>query len=66
VALASGNRVMGFLFEAMSQPLREGFFISQAGNGRAAGEAMRIHLKDTERDIRVALSQLARRPGSLA
>lgn len=87
VALASGNRIMGFLFEAMAQPLREGFFISRrgheqrghtlqdtiaahqrvldcikAGNGRAAGEAMRLHLKDTERDIRVALSQLARRP----
>ena len=87
VALASGNRVMGFLFEAMAQPLREGFFISRrgheqrghtlhdtieahqrvldcikAGNGRAAGEAMRLHLKDTERDIRVALSQLAGRP----
>lgn len=86
VALASGNRVMGFLFEAMAQPLREGFFISRrgheqrghtlhdtveahqrivdcikAGNGRAAGEAMRLHLKDTERDIRVALAQLATR-----
>lgn len=84
VALASGNRVLGFLFEAMAQPLREGFFISRrgheqrghtmhdtvaahqrildcirAGNGRAAGEAMRLHLKDTERDIRVALTQLA-------
>jgi GntR family transcriptional repressor for pyruvate dehydrogenase complex len=87
VALASGNRVLGFLFEAMAQPLREGFFISRRGhekrghtifdtieahqrvldcikdgNGRAAGEAMRIHLKDTERDIRAALSQLAGRP----
>lgn len=87
VALASGNRVLGFLFEAMAQPLREGVFISRRGhekrghtpadtiaahqrildcikegNGRAAGEAMRVHLKDTERDIRVALSQLALRP----
>jgi len=87
VALASGNRVLGFLFEAMAQPLREGFFISRRGhehrghtladtviahqrildcirdgNGRAAGEAMRVHLKDTERDIRAALSQLALRP----
>ncbi|ODT82938.1 MAG: hypothetical protein ABS76_05275 [Pelagibacterium sp. SCN 64-44] len=87
VALASSNRVLGFLFEAMGQPLREGFFISRRGhehrghtladtviahqrildcikdgNGRAAGEAMRMHLKDTERDIRVALSQLALRP----
>lgn len=87
VALASGNRVLGFLFEAMAQPLREGFFISRrghekrghtlhdtieahqrildcikAGNGRAAAEAMRFHLKDTERDIRVAFSQLALQP----
>lgn len=84
VALASGNRVLGFLFEAMAQPLREGFFISRrgheqrghtlhdtiiahqrildcikAGNSRTAAEAMRSHLKDTERDIRTALSQLA-------
>jgi|SRR5690554_1892475 len=87
VALASGNRILGFLFEAMAQPLREGFFISRrghekrghtrhdtieahqrildcikAGNGRAAAEAMRLHIKDTERDIRVALSQLAHQP----
>ncbi|MCS6760306.1 MAG: FCD domain-containing protein [Candidatus Devosia euplotis] len=87
VALAGGNRILGFLFEAMTQPLREGFFISRrghekrghtlhsaieahqrildcikAGNGRAAAEAMRLHIKDTERDIRVALSQLALRP----
>jgi GntR family transcriptional repressor for pyruvate dehydrogenase complex len=88
VALASGNRVLGFLFEALARPLREAFFISRrghqqrghtmhdtiaahqrildcikAGNGRTAGEAMRIHLKDTERDIRAALSQLASRQG---
>lgn len=81
IALASGNRVLGYLFEAMSQPLREGFYISrrgheqrghtvqdtieahqrildciQQGNGRAAADAMRFHLKDTERDIRTALS----------
>ncbi len=87
VALASGNRVLGYLFEAMSEPLREAFSISRrgheqrghtpddtiaahqrildsirAGNGRAAGEAMRLHLKDTERDIRSAMSQLALRP----
>jgi GntR family transcriptional repressor for pyruvate dehydrogenase complex len=87
IALASGNRVLGYLFEAMALPLQEAFFISRsghqqrghtpadtieahqrildcigAGNGRAAGEAMRLHLKDTERDIRAALSQLALRP----
>ena len=87
VALASGNRVLGFLFEAMANPLREGFFISRqgheqrghslhdtiaahqrildcikSGNGRAAADAMRLHLKDTERDIRMAVSQLSRRP----
>ncbi|WP_375452512.1 FadR/GntR family transcriptional regulator [uncultured Devosia sp.] len=81
IALASGNRVLGYLFEAMSLPLREGFYISRrgheqrghtvqdtlqahqrildcikAGNGRAAAEAMRLHLKDTERDIRAALT----------
>lgn len=91
VALASGNRILGFLFEAMAQPLREGFFISRrgheqrghtlhdtveahqrildcikAGNSRTAAEAMRVHLKDTERDIRVALSQLSMRPDSPA
>jgi GntR family transcriptional repressor for pyruvate dehydrogenase complex len=81
IALASGNRVLGYLFEAMAQPLREGFYISRrgheqrghsiqdtidahqkildcikAGNGRAAADAMRLHLKDTERDIRAALT----------
>lgn len=82
IALASGNRVLGYLFEAMAQPLREGFYISRQGheqrghtvqntieahqrildcikegNGRAAAEAMRFHLKDTERDIRAALTR---------
>ena len=80
VALASGNRLLGFMFEAMAGPLREALFISRrghqsrghtlsctidahqrildcirSGNGRAAGEAMRLHLKDTERDIQMAL-----------
>lgn len=88
IALASGNRILGYLFEAMSQPLRDGFFISRrgheqrghtladtiiahqrildcikAGNGRAAADAMRFHLKDTERDIRAALAQMSPRPG---
>lgn len=83
VALASGNRVLGYLFEAMATPLREGFFISQRGhafrghtphdtiaahqrildcikegNGRAAAEAMRMHLRDTERDIRMAVTKM--------
>lgn len=87
IALASGNRVLGYLFDAMAVPLKEGFFISRrgheqrghtlhdtleahqrildcikAGNGRAAADAMRHHLKDTESDIRAALSQLALRP----
>jgi len=87
VALASGNRVLSYLFEAMAAPLREGFLISQrghlyrghtphdtiaahqrildcvrAGNGRAAAEAMRIHLRDTERDIRMALTKMAQAP----
>jgi GntR family transcriptional regulator, transcriptional repressor for pyruvate dehydrogenase complex len=86
VALASGNRVLGALYEAMAGPLREGFYISRRGheqrghtvfdtiaahqrildciregNGRAAADAMRFHLKDTERDIRMALSRLGRK-----
>ena len=85
VALASGNRVFGYLFEAMAAPLREGFRISRQGharrghslqdtvdaharildciregNSRAAGEAMRLHLKDTERDMRAALNRMVR------
>ena len=84
VALASGNRVLGYLFEAMSGPLREGIAISRhghagrghtlqdtieahqrvldaikAGNARGAADAMRLHLKDTERDIRKALASIA-------
>ena len=89
VALASGNRVLGYLFEAMATPLREGLFISRRGhasrghtlqdtidahqrildciregNGRAAAEAMRVHLKDTQRDIRIAVTKLAILPTS--
>lgn len=87
VALASGNRVLGYLFEAMAGPLREGFFISQRGhadrghtpndtidahqrildciregNGKGAAEAMRLHLRDTERDIRAAVTKMAQSP----
>lgn len=83
VALASGNRILGYLFEAMSGPLRNGIQISRQGhanrghtltdtithhqrildairdgNARAAAEAMRLHLKDTERDINKALSNM--------
>lgn len=88
IALASGNRVLGYLFEAMAVPLREGFAISRRGhimrgqtlrdtleahqrvldcikdgNGRAAADAMRHHLKDTELDIRKALNLASTRPG---
>lgn len=77
LATTSGNRVVAFLFEAMSNSLRESFSMSRrgqtlrgstredtvaahqavldavrAGNERAAGDAMRTHLTDTERDIR--------------
>lgn len=93
VALASGNRVLGYLFEAMSGPLRNGVRISRhgqvarghtifdtldahlrilnairSGNARAASEAMRLHLKDTESDIRAALASMTlppRHPGEL-
>ncbi|SFV29348.1 GntR family transcriptional regulator, transcriptional repressor for pyruvate dehydrogenase complex/GntR family transcriptional regulator, glc operon transcriptional activator [Devosia crocina] len=84
VALASGNRVLGYLFEAMASPMRDSLFISQRGhafrgntprdtiiahqrildcirdgNGRAAADAMRMHLRDTERDIRMAVSKMS-------
>lgn len=84
IALASGNRVLGYLFEAMAGPLRQGIQISRRGhasrghslrdtiaaherildairegNARNAGDAMRLHLKDTERDIKTALSTFA-------
>lgn len=87
VALASGNRVLGYLFEAMAVPLSEGFFISQRGhadrghtpqdtiaahqrildciregNGKGAAEAMRVHLRDTERDIRAAVTKMSQSP----
>lgn len=77
LAMASGNRVVAFLFEAMSKSLRESFSMSRRGqtlrgstredtvaahqavldavrrgSERTAGEAMRKHLTDTERDIR--------------
>lgn len=89
VALASGNRVLGFLFDAMATPLREAVSISRrghalrghtlhdtiaahqkvldaikSGNSRSAAEAMRLHLKDTERDIREALSTLSGQSGN--
>lgn len=84
LATASGNRVVAFLFEAMSNSLRESFSMSRrgqtlrgstredtvvahqavldavrAGNERAAGEAMRLHLTETERDIRSNFSSAA-------
>jgi DNA-binding FadR family transcriptional regulator len=80
LATASGNRVLSYLFEAMTVPLRESFPLSRrghelrgltvddtiaahaailegvrAGKPRAAADAMRAHLEDTERDIRVGL-----------
>ena len=81
VATASGNRIIAFVYEAMTQPLRESFHLSRrgqmlrgagrdetvtahqavldairAGNARAAGDAMRRHLKSTELDVRSHLS----------
>jgi GntR family transcriptional repressor for pyruvate dehydrogenase complex len=80
LALASGNRILTHLFEAMASPLQESFYLTRRGhglrghtpeltvaahrtilkfvregNGKAAAEAMRTHLEDAERDIRVAL-----------
>lgn len=84
LALASGNRVLSFLFEAMSAPLKASFHMSRrgqelrgqsrdntiaahqavldavrAGDSRAAAEAMRAHLQDTERDIKASLGNSA-------
>lgn len=84
LAMASGNRVLSFLFEAMSAPLKAGFRMSRRGqelrghsrddtvaahqlvldavrngNPRAAADAMRAHLQDTERDIQAGLSPAA-------
>jgi hypothetical protein len=80
LALASGNRILTYLFEAMASPLQESFYLTRRGHelrghthehtiaahrtilnfvrqgdARAAAEAMRTHLEDTERDIRLAL-----------
>lgn len=81
IALASGNRLISYLFEAMATPLAKSFYLSRRGhdlrghtiedtiaahaaileairdgNPKAAGAAMRAHLEDTERDIRMALT----------
>lgn len=81
IAMASGNRVIAFIFEAMAQPLHESFVMSRRGqtlrgagrvetvaahqaildairasDQRAAVDAMRIHLKSTELDIRSHLA----------
>jgi DNA-binding FadR family transcriptional regulator len=81
LALASGNRILTYLFEAMASPLQESFYLTRRGhelrghtpehtiaaheailkfvregNARGATEAMRTHLDDAERDIRLALS----------
>jgi DNA-binding FadR family transcriptional regulator len=80
IALASGNRLISHLFEAMASALRRGFNLSRQGhllrgltvddtiaaheailaairegNVRAAEQAMRTHLDETERDVRAAL-----------
>lgn len=84
LAMASGNRVLCFLFEAMSAPLKASFYMSRrgqelrghsrddtvaahqavldavrAGNPRAAAEAMRAHLLDSERDIKAGIGSRA-------
>lgn len=81
LALASGNRMLAYLLEAIATPLRDSFNLSlrghrlrgftpeqtiaaherifelvKSGDGRAAAQAMRSHLRDAERDIRAALS----------
>jgi len=80
LALASGNRILTYLFEAMASPLQESFYLTRRGHelrghtpehtiaahqailkfvrqgdAHGAAEAMRTHLQDAERDIRMAL-----------
>ena len=80
LAMASGNRILTYLFEAMASPLQESFYLTRRGHelrghspehtiashqtilkfvrqgdSRGAAEAMRTHLDDAERDIRLAL-----------
>ena len=43
VALAGGNRVLTFLFEAMEAPLMEAFLVSQRGQRRAGRRLMAVH-----------------------
>ncbi len=79
LALASGNRMLTLLLEAMAVPLAESFRMStrgralrgqtheatlsahrlilesvRKGDGRAAAQAMRAHLRDAESDLRAA------------
>ena len=88
LALASGNRMLTYLFEAMASPLQESFYLSRLGhelrghtpehtiaahlailkfvregNARGATEAMRTHLEDAEKGIRLAVSsRMASKP----
>ena len=84
LALASGNRILTYLFEAMASPLQESFYLTRRGHelrghtpehtiaahqailkfvrqgdAHGAAEAMRTHLQDAERDIRMALGSRA-------
>lgn len=85
LAAAGGNRIISFLFEAISPSLRESFEMSRrgqtmrgvgrartveahravleairAGNERAAAAAIQEHLTETERDIRVHVTNTMR------
>lgn len=80
VALASGNRMITYLVEAMAVPLEDSFTLTMRGHelrgrppestieaherilgfirdgdSRAAAQAMRSHLEDTERDLKLVL-----------
>lgn len=46
IAMASGNRVLTFLFEAMTKPLEKSFFLSRRGRelrGQSMGDVVRAH-----------------------
>lgn len=48
IALASGNRILGYLFEAMAAPLQDGFFISRRGNA-LRGHTLRATIEAHQR-----------------
>ncbi len=89
IALASGNRMITYLIEAMAVPLEDSLSLAMRGHqmrghatqqtieahqrildfirdgdSRGAAQAMRIHLEDAERDLRLVMqSRMQSNPG---